>query len=71
MTVQEIIDEFEKGCSNTVYSGKPEDCPTCVRAFVRALQAQVDLLRLTQSPQAARDQAAIVKRNIYWGGFWY
>jgi len=61
MTVQEIIDEFEKGCSNTVHSGKPEDCPTCVRAFVRALQAQVD-----------RDKAATSALGIFClGRTWY
>ena len=37
-----ILEEFEKGCSNTNPqiggSGKPEDCPACVRGMVNALQ---------------------------------
>lgn len=38
MSLEEILTEFRRGCSNTVGRG-PENCPECVRAFVSALKA--------------------------------
>ncbi|WP_338881494.1 hypothetical protein WHX56_13920 [Achromobacter veterisilvae] len=38
MSLEEILTEFRRGCSNTVGRG-PENCPECVRAFMSALKA--------------------------------
>ena len=37
MTFEEILKEYEKGCSNTI-GGKPSDCKECLDAAVRALK---------------------------------
>jgi hypothetical protein len=39
--IRMYVSEFEKGCSDTCQSGKPEDCPECVRAFVDAVTRAV------------------------------
>lgn len=39
MTVSECLAVFEAGCANTAPFGHPpENCPTCVRAFVNAVK---------------------------------
>jgi len=58
MTPLEIVEEFEKGCSH----GRPEDCPTCVRAFLNALTPS--LLRQNRELQDFRDFYKGMANNI-------
>lgn len=37
MTLEEILKEYEKGCSNTI-DGKPSDCTDCLAAAVSAIK---------------------------------
>lgn len=37
MKIRLYLAEFEKGCTDTLFSGKPEECSVCVRAFVNAV----------------------------------
>ena len=35
------LEVFESGCTNTCLSGRPEECPECVRAFVDAIKKAI------------------------------
>ena len=37
MTLEDILKEYERGCSNTI-NRKPSDCPECLAAAVRAIR---------------------------------
>lgn len=37
MTIEQILKEYEKGCSCTM-NGKPSDCRSCLDAAIRAIR---------------------------------
>jgi hypothetical protein len=44
MWLYSAILEFERGCTDTISSGSPEDCPECSRAFVDAIKCKIGML---------------------------
>lgn len=42
MSILDMIAEWEKGCSNTLYNGEaPEYCPECTRELITAIKREM------------------------------
>jgi hypothetical protein len=70
MTPHEIIQEWAKGCGNTM-RGDPSECEPCTDGMLRALKEQgVDLQANLRRAEAVMAKQEKQRRTGFWARVW-